>query len=167
MKTSDIINESQKLPEAEREAFVKGALWFAQKLISADQGEPDIIIEDLLPYDSIVVERFKNGSPKVILGPNQGEMTHYEATKAFPKGLWDLPSIQQLKKLWSLDKGIFRHLDEQGEHDLTTCSTGQNGSWTNPLVFGCHNAICSHIFLSSPQDHPTRPIIDLSGNIYD
>lgn len=157
MRLNDLLNEAHKQVSAsEVDAFVKGAKWILDSMFTDDI---NCILEDSLPAGSIVLERFPNGSPKVILGPNLGNHTQSEAIRVANKGLWHLPSIEELINLYDKHQSTFMSLCNDY---LNSCSSSQNGSWVNPMVLNLHTGRECHVFKGWEACFPTRAIIDLS-----
>lgn len=158
MKTNEILLEAKKqVALSEVDAFVKGAKWILESIHEKDVR---IVLEDILPYGAYVIERFPNGSPKVVLGPNLGNLGQYDAKKAANKGLWALPSVEQLESIYEKNPEVFKLLHKNGERNIMTSSTERNGSWMNQMVFECKTGkSCQTIPGNAP--YPTRAILYL------
>lgn len=167
MKTADLITEARKQVSAtEVDAFVKGAKWVMD---SIHGDNVNIVLEDQLPCGAIVLERFSNGSPKLVLGPNLGSLGQSDAKKIANNGLWELPTAERIEQIYDCHTEVFEQLYRNGEECLMTSSTKQHGSWTNQVVLNCRKGYtCSTIPGWTP--YPVRAILDLGRkkrNIYD
>lgn len=161
MRQNDLIEEACKqVPPSEVDAFVKGARWI---LDSINDDNVRVVLEDQLPYGSIVLERFPNGSPKVVLGPSLGTLNQVEAEKMSDNRLWRLPTEKQLKILFNKNKSVFANLYKNGEKSLMTRSLGTNQGWTNPVVLDCKDGSTAQI-VPNYSHYPTRALLDLSQN---
>lgn len=158
MKHNDLIEEARKqVTPSEIDAFVKGAKMIMESIYAENV---NIVLEDLLPQDSIVLERFSNGSPKVILGPNLGILSQAEAKRVANKGLWRLPTEDQLMKYYNRHESVFHRLFQNGEEHLMSCSTGTNWGYTNPKILHCKDGHTTQI-VPNYTPYPVRGIIDL------
>ncbi len=157
MRKSDIEEAAKEMPEEQREAFVKGALWFHDRMMT----DKDILMDEDLPSGSIVLER-RYGVPMVVLGPSLGEMSRDDAYGKM-KGLWRLPSADELKSLYKDHEDVFHTLDKMGEICLMTSDTkinDFNGSWCNPVVFYTSDGKSCQI-IPYYHPYPVRFIIKL------
>lgn len=157
MEKSDIEKAAKEMPEEQREAFVKGALWFHDRMMT----DKDILMDEDLPLGSIVLER-RYGVPMVVLGPSLGEMSQGDARGEI-EGIWRLPSADELKSLYKDHEDVFHTLDKMGERCLMTSDTACNnygGTWYNPIVFHTSNGTSSQI-IPCYKPYPVRAIIKL------
>lgn len=105
------IASEQNFNEEQKKAFIKGAEWMRKHIIEGNH----FLSDDVLPEGSIVLERFNDGTPKVVLGPRENKFCKESS-------LWHYPTRNQFKRLYKKHPEKFKEL----ERLIGTCDDGEN-----------------------------------------
>lgn len=148
------IASEQNFNEEQKKAFIKGAEWMRKHIIEGNH----FLSDDVLPEGSIVLERFNDGTPKVVLGPEEERFCKETS-------LWHYPTRNQLKRLYKNHTEHFKG----SKKPIGTCDICENrygSTFYNTLALDIDKGYIHQYFSNMPIGW--RKIIDYSneGKIY-